>query len=181
MYGLVNKAMQDLVTADHGPEVWDAIRREAGVDVEVFIGMTPYDDAVTYRLVEAAGRVLDVSVPELLRAFGRYWVQFTAGQGYGQLLDMAGRDLPSFLNQLDAMHVRVGMTYRELRPPSFRCEPAEGGDLLLHYWSERPGFGPMVIGLLEGLGERFETPLVATIEARREDGADHDVFRIRYR
>jgi hypothetical protein len=181
MYGLVNKAIEDLVTTEHGSEVWDTIRREAEVDIEGFVGMTPYDDAITYRLVAAAGRVLGVPGPELLRAFGRYWIQFTARQGYGQLLDMAGRDLPSFLNQLDAMHGRVGMTYRELRPPGFRCEELDGGDLLLHYWSDRPGLAPMVIGLLEGLGDRFETPLVATLEARREDGADHDVFRIRYR
>jgi hypothetical protein len=119
MYGLVNKAIEDLVTTEHGSEVWDTIRREAEVDIEGFVGMTPYDDAITYRLVAAAGRVLGVPGPELLRAFGRYWIQFTARQGYGQLLDMAGRDLPSFLNQLDAMHIRVGMTTAScVRPAS---------------------------------------------------------------
>ncbi|MEZ4236499.1 MAG: heme NO-binding domain-containing protein [Myxococcota bacterium] len=178
MYGLVNQAMQDLVVARHGQETWDRIRAAANVPHERFAAMTAYDDAVTYRLVGVASEVLDVPVPELLHAFGRYWVQYTASAGYGRLLTMAGDDLPTFLSQLDALHARVGLTCPELRPPGFRVD-RDGDDLVLHYWSDRPGLAPMVVGLIEGLGERFGTPVAATLERSRADGADHDVFRIR--
>jgi hypothetical protein len=38
-----------------------------------------------------------------------------------------------------------------------------------------------VIGLLEGLGELFATPVTICHEQRQEDGADHDVFQVNWK
>jgi hypothetical protein len=38
----------------------------------------------------------------------------------------------------------------------------------------------MVIGLVEGLGQRFETPVDVEQLACRSEGADHDVFAVHY-
>ena len=66
-----------------------------------------------------------------------------------------------------------------LRPPRFRCDALEAGCLRLHYWSERRGFAPMIIGLVEGLAERYK--LVAEVIHDQQRGAehDHDSFMIR--
>lgn len=56
MYGLVNKAIEELVLATHGEEAWDQISKKAGVHSDVFISNESYPDEVTYRLVtEASG------------------------------------------------------------------------------------------------------------------------------
>jgi hypothetical protein len=67
-----------------------------------------------------------------------------------------------------------------LRPPSFQCTNVTEHALVLHYFSERAELAPMVIGLLEGLATRFATPIQVEMIASRADGADHDMFVIRF-
>jgi hypothetical protein len=51
MYGIVNKAIEELVKENFGEEKWELIKIRSGVDVEFFISNEPYDDAITYQLL----------------------------------------------------------------------------------------------------------------------------------
>jgi len=180
MYGLVNKAVEQMARTQFGDAAWEAIRERAGLDIEVFLNMTQYDDAVTFRLVQAASEELGVPASDVLQAFGRYWILFTAQEGYGELLRVSGSTLAEFLLNLDAMHARVGLTYRNLQPPAFACTDVTPEGMLLHYRSSRVGLTHLVVGLLAGLAERFSTPTRVEVVASKEDGADHDIFRLRF-
>ncbi len=178
MYGLVNRGLEDMIRGTHGDDVWDEIKRRAGVDVEVFVRMDAYPDEVTYKLVGATVEVLGKSVESVLHAFGMHWTRYTGAEGYGPLLESAGASLPEFLANLDELHVRVGRMYPHLKPPSFRCSDVTADSLMLHYYSTRAGLAPMVVGLLEGLGERFGVEVVVEQVTDREHGDDHDSFRV---
>ncbi len=179
MYGLVNTAIRDLIVGEHGEAVWDRIRVRAGVQTSTFIAMNRYEDSVTYDLVAAASEELGAPQEQLLEALGVYWTKFTACQGYGDTLEFAGDTLETFLRNLDNMHARVALSFPELDPPSFEVENTDDGRLLLHYYSERPGLAPMVIGLLNGLGERFNQSLQIEHLPPEQSGQDHDCFLIR--
>ena len=58
MYGLVNKAVEELVVSNFGEDKWELIKSKAGVDVDVFISNESYPDSMTYDLVGAASEVL---------------------------------------------------------------------------------------------------------------------------
>lgn len=178
MYGLVNKAIEDLVCIRFGKESWDAIKRKADMDIEVFVSMDAYPDDVTYKLVGAASEVLGLPAETLLEAFGEYWVLYTGKEGYGEMLKMAGDTLPAFLQNLDSLHARVGLTFPQLKPPSFRCTDVTEHSLRLHYYSDRGGLAPMVVGLLKGLGGMFEIPVEITHVSIRDNGHDHDEFLV---
>lgn len=180
MYGLVNKAVEDLVVSRFGEPTWEAIKEKAGVDVEAFISMQGYPDEVTYNLVAAASEILEIPAAAVLETFGEFWVTFTANEGYGHLLDMAGKDIPTFLENLDEMHTRVAVSFPNLRPPSFWCTDVTPEGLRLHYRTHRRGLAPLVVGLLRGLGKRFGTEVEVTLSVSRDAGADHDEFAIRY-
>lgn len=180
MYGLVNQAIRDMILVNHGEESWVRVRQRAEVEVEQFDGMEAYPDDLTHRLVRAASVELGEDPHCLLRAFGEFWVKYTATEGYGPLMEMAGSSLPEFLHNLDDLHARVGVNFPHLVPPSFDAEELEEGGMQLHYHSSREGLAPMVIGLVEGLGDRFETPVEVEQLACRTQGADHDVFSVRY-
>jgi hypothetical protein len=178
MYGLVNKAIQDLVEEKFGQPTWRRIAKAAGFHDHEFLSMEQYDDALTYRLVQAGCKELDMQAKDLLDAFGEFWIKYTAAEGYGELLDLFGTDFEEFVGNLDAMHSRVGLTMPQLRPPGFEFERRQDGDHRLHYRSGRPGLAPMVIGILRGLGARFQTSVaVAHLPSESEPG--HDVFSIR--
>jgi len=181
MYGLVNKAIEDMVCSHFGKDTWEEIKQKADLDIDVFISMDAYPDDVTHKLVRAASGVLGLSAEELLKAFGEYWVLYTAKEGYGEMLEMAGDNLPDFLQNLDNLHAHVGLSFQHLKPPSFQCTDRHEDSLHLHYQSTRVGLAPMVIGLIKGLGERFKTEINITQISSRDKGAEHDEFSIKYK
>jgi hypothetical protein len=122
MHGLVNQGIHDLAVQLGGEQLWADIRAAADVDLENFIGMDNYSDDVTYRLVRGASSVLGITESEVLQAFGKHWILYTARRGYGPIFDTMGETLPEFLANLDAMHARLSLSMPELRPPSFVCE-----------------------------------------------------------
>ncbi len=177
MYGLVNKAINDLIVDKFGEEVWQEIKTAADVDIEMFTSMKSYDDEITYQLATAASEILELPIEEVLIELGKYWVKFTAKQGYGDMLAMAGNNFPEFLKNLNALHIRVGMTYSNLKPPSFNCEEIDSNNLVLRYFSHRKALGPLVIGLIYGLGEKFNEEIVIKQTKFRTE-AGHDEFNI---
>ena len=180
MYGLVNQAIQRLVTDRFDAEVWSSVCERAEVTTCEFVAMEAYDDAVTYSLVAAASEVLDCPVEDLLEMFGQYWTEFIAQEGYGDFLALSGQSVEDFLNQLDDMHTRLALSFPELKPPSFRCESSatEPGVLHLEYHSQREGLAPMVVGLLTGLGNLFDQQLDVELERARDEDQPYDVFKI---
>lgn len=178
MYGLVNKALCEMVTQGHGEATWERIREVAGVDVEVFISMDSYPDALTYQLVGAAAQILGEEVPSLLFDFGRHWVLATAAHHYGQLLQAGGRTFREFLLALPNFHARVALMMPQLVPPEFACTQVAEQSLLLHYRSQRPGLAPFVEGLVNGLGELFRVNVRCERVVHASEGPGHTVFAL---
>lgn len=179
MYGLVNRALQQLVCAHHGEAVWEDIRTHAGVREEVFMRMDSYPDEVTHRLVAAAAEVLQAPAEELLRGFGHYWMKYTMVEGYGALLSDLGPTLHDALAALDGMHARVTLLYPSLQPPMFKVTDVTADTISLHYHSRRCGFAPMIVGLIEGLGERYDVRVEVCHAVKKGGEHDHDRFDIR--
>jgi hypothetical protein len=180
MYGLINKAVRGLVLDRFGADAWRRIRQAAGVNDDDFIAMDDYGDEVTYKLVEAASIELQLEPEQILQAFGEYWVDYVADENYGHLMQTVGQSFPEFLANLDQMHARVKLTFPNLQPPSFSVTDQTDNSLRLHYYSTRKGLGPLVVGLLHGLGRRFGTDV--KVEAGREgkDSEAHDVFEVEF-
>lgn len=93
---------------------------------------------------------------------------------------MSGHDLLSFLKNLDTLHTRVELAMPQLRPPSFVVKESAPGAITLQYYSKRQGLAPMVIGLLEGLGEMFDTAVTVSHTINRTEGTGYDEFFIQY-
>ena len=180
MYGMVNRALESMVCKDYGEPTWEAIKQAAGVDVEIFVNNQSYDDDVTYQLVGAASKVLNLPPDTILEAFGVHWVLHTALEGYGELLRAAGKTLPEFMLNLPSFHNRVAMIYPNLRPPHFRCTDMTPTSLRLHYISHRSGLESFVVGVMHGLGQMFGTPVTVELLESRANGAAHEVFLITY-
>jgi hypothetical protein len=178
MYGLVNRAVEKLVCSRFGEPAWERIKARAGVDAEFFASNESYPDSVTYNLVGAASAELGLPAEAILEAFGEYWVLEVAPAGYGAMLDSAGRTIPDFLENLPHFHTRVAMIFPNLQPPRFETSDRTPDSLSLHYHSARAGLEPFLVGILRGLGKRFQVAVEITHVTRRNEGADHDVFRV---
>ena len=181
MYGMVNKAVEDMICERHGEAMWERIKALAGVEVDVFVSNEAYPDELTYKLVGAASELSGKPAAELLESFGEHWILRTAREGYGELLNAGGRSLPEFLAHLPNFHARVSMIFPRLQPPRFKVSDQTERSLHLHYLTRRAGLTSFVVGLVKGLGKSFQTPVkkVELVQSR-EQGADHDVFLIEW-
>ncbi len=179
MYGLVNRAIEQLVTTTKDHDAWQRICDRAMVENNGFVSMRPYHDDMTYRLVSAASEELGLSPAQVLEAFGEYWILYTAEEGYGEVLRSAGDHLRGFLNNLNDMHGRVESVFPHMRLPQFRVEDIAPGEYRVYYASERHGLAPMVRGLITGLAKRFGQQVEVQHSVERGGEHEEDVFVVR--
>jgi hypothetical protein len=180
MYGLVNKAIQDLVIKGYGEEAWIEICRKSGFDEEEFVGLEPYPDSLTYTLVKNVSEKTGMDTSKILEIFGEHWILYTADEGYGDLMNLSGSNFVDFLNNLDLLHERIANIMPKLAPPQFTTRNQGERSIELEYRSEREGFIPMLHGLIKGLGKRFEMEVqVEQIEFKHR-GDNCDVFLINW-
>jgi hypothetical protein len=179
MYGLVNEGIRELVIKLAGIDTWEAMCREADVAPEGFEPLCPYDDSLSYKLVQLASEKLNLSPDEFLTKYGHYWITYTAESGYGDLMNLFGRDLRTCLTNLNRMHAHMGAMMPGLSPPRFSVEDITREELLVHYHSHRAGLAPMVKGLLQGLGDKFSNTIAIT-HTPKGVRSDHDEFLVQF-
>jgi hypothetical protein len=178
MYGIVNKAIQDLITENFGLAEWEAVKEKSGIDIDFFLSNEPYDDAITYQLAGAASSVLGLSVGDVLIAFGEYWILKTGKEKYGGLMEAGGKSLREFLLNLPAFHNRIMLMYPKLTPPEFKVSDITERSVHVHYHSGREGLQEFVRGLLSGLAKMYATEANIELIQSRNEGNTHEIFRV---
>ncbi|MFT5166220.1 MAG: hypothetical protein ACI8P3_001451 [Saprospiraceae bacterium] len=178
MYGIINKAIENLVKEKFGEEKWESIKEESGIDVYFFISNETYDDSITYSLFEAISKETNIPVADLLIAVGEWWILRETKEKYGSLLETGGNSLREFLINLPQFHNRIMLVYPKLTPPEFRVSDIADQSIHLHYFSKRAGLQEFVRGLFQGLGKLYKTPVVIELLNSRENGDDHEIFKL---
>lgn len=178
MYGIVNKAIKELVIANYGEPKWDAILEKSGVDIDFFISNEPYDDDITFKLATAVSQEMNLSLEDVLAAFGEWWILKTTKEKYSGLMESGGATLREFLFNLPNFHNRVMLMYPKLTPPEFKISDVTDNSVCLHYLSDRIGFQEFVRGLLQGLAKMFATSIAIQLVQSRHDGHTHEIFKI---
>jgi hypothetical protein len=183
MYGLVNKAMEEVIRQKYvekfSLERWQDFRRLLIPEGD-FQQFRQYPDELSYQMVGEASEALGLSAEELLEAMGRYWLLHTAKTGYGKLIQAFGKTPQDLLMRLDNLHTLLRSNYPSLSPPSFSCTDLSDDGLLLHYHSKRNGLTVFVVGLLKGLADHFQTEILIEIVQRKGEVHDHDIFKLRF-
>lgn len=180
MYGIVNKAIEELVKVNYGEEKWQAVKNRSGIDVAYFLSSEPYDDSITYKLAAAVSEEMNISVDKVLEAFGEWWILRTGKEKYGGLMEAGGHSLKEFLINLPLFHNRIMLIYPKLTPPEFRISHVEENSLHIHYYSKRQGLQEFVRGLLQGLGKMYDTPVTIQLIESRNAGNDHEIFKVSF-
>ena len=178
MYGIVNKAIEDLVKETWGVEKWEAVKDRCNIDIDYFISNEPYPDSVSYNLVGAISNEMNIPAGEVLHSLGEWWVLRTGKEKYGGLMEAGGNSLKEFLVNLPAFHNRVILMYPKLTPPEFRLSDMTDNSVHVHYISKREGLQEFVRGLFIGLGKMYNTPLKIELLSSRDKGNSHEIFKL---
>ncbi|XP_030312157.1 guanylate cyclase soluble subunit beta-2 [Calypte anna] len=146
-YGFINTCLKSLVIEKYGEETWEELRLQAGVQ-DSFLTFEVYKDDITMQLIDKACKILGVPADMVLREFGQYFFEFCKRSGYDHMLRTLGGNLYEFIENLDALHSYLSISYQEMNAPSFRVEKNEDGSMHLHYYSDRRGLCHIVPGII---------------------------------
>lgn len=180
MYGFVNHALELLVITTFGEETWEEIKKDAEVQMEgQFLVRQIYEDEITYNLIGAAAKKLQIPANTILELFGKMFFEFCQDSGYDKILQVLGATPRDFLQNLDALHDHLGTLYPGMKAPSFRCTVRpEDGALVLHYYSDRPGLEYIVIGIVKTVASKLHGTEVEVEILKTKEESDHVQFLI---
>ncbi|XP_019384057.1 PREDICTED: guanylate cyclase soluble subunit beta-2-like [Crocodylus porosus] len=153
-YGFINTCLKSLVIEKFGDKTWEKLKTQAGIQ-DTFMTYTVYDDVITFKLIQEACKTLSMSEATVLKLFGEYFFTFCKMSGYDRMLQTLGGNLTEFIENLDALHSYLALSYQEMNAPSFRVEKRTDGAMLLHYYSDRRGLCHIVPGILESVARDF--------------------------
>lgn len=160
MYGLINLAIEEAILERYGQKFWDLIKEECRDSISdtdgTFISRLFYDDEVTYRLIDAAEKILcSEKYGPVSQLFGEKFYELVQDSGYEGILKLLGGTLKDFLDNLDSFHSHLSTTYSRMQPPSFRCDYKTEDTLILHYYSERIGLEGLVMGMVKAAARQL--------------------------
>jgi hypothetical protein len=178
MYGIINKAIEELVKENYGEKTWEQVKQRSGVDIDYFLFNKPYDDEITYQLVTAVANEINQPLGDVFQSLGEWWILKTGQKNYGALIKSGGDNLKEFLQQLPAIHNRAMLYFPKLSPPKFKITDEEANSLHIHYLSKRPGLRPFVKGLLQGLGIMFEKPVTVELLESSNEEDNYERFKV---
>jgi len=162
MLGMVFTEFLEMVEDGFGPDVADAILCSAAPGHDgAYTAVGYYDHAELVSLVVALSERTGISVPALVKAFGRHLLRrFTQVhpkmfQGSDSLFDLVAR--------IDGhIHVEVRKLYSEATLPRFTVRERSPERMTVLYQSPR-GLHELAVGLLEGAAEHYgESCLIRT-------------------
>ncbi|ESO86153.1 hypothetical protein LOTGIDRAFT_129572, partial [Lottia gigantea] len=186
-YGQIHCVVRELVTVKFGQETWETILAESGLNEDDhFLVFNQYTDDDTFQLVGAVAKCLDLPLTTVLEVFGDYFLTYCLRHGYDKMLRTLGSDMWNFIQNLDSLHSLLALSYKNITPPSFRCETGPNKELLLHYYTVRPGLYPIVIGLVQAVGRDIfkQTAEITVLEQSTEEiggkKQEHTVFQVFY-
>ncbi|XP_044288677.1 guanylate cyclase soluble subunit beta-2-like [Varanus komodoensis] len=182
-YGFINTCLKSLVVEKYGEEIWEKLRVQTGVQ-DSFMTFEVYRDEITMQLIDKACKMLDVPPDMVLKQFGEYFFEFCKRSGYDHMLRTLGGNLYEFIENLDALHSYLSLSYQEMNAPSFRVEKNEDGSMHLHYYSDRRGLCHIVPGIIGAAALDFFNIEISmeivnqTEEEERTGKKEHIVFLV---
>jgi guanylate cyclase soluble subunit beta len=177
MYGMIHRAMRNMVHEELGEEAWLALEQKLKIGPMDLLTGKVYDDALTLEIITEAAAMLNLAVGQCLIEFGRYWIRYVDQGSLVSVMNFTGQNLASFIKNLDRLHLAVGAAMPDARLPAFSTLCNDPGHIVVEYRSERVGLEPFVMGLLQGLMDRFHARGDIEVASR---GEQFVIFDIRY-
>lgn len=178
MYGIINKALQEMVINSHGMDVWEAVKDKAQIEIDAFINGEMYDDAVTYKLVDALCSIVSIAAVQVYYNIGEWYVVQTIGEKYAGMVQTAGKTLKDFFMNLPTLYASVKRLYFPNTPSAITVSDVQENRALVCYHGPRPNLGEIVRGGLSGFCILFKAhPTVTIIENNSEDNT-HMIYEV---
>lgn len=176
MYGMIHRAMRQMVQEQLGEEAWLALEQKLDIGPMELLTGKVYEDELTMEIISEAAARLNLAVDQCLVEFGKHWIRYAAQGSLSAVMNFTGQNLATFVSNLDRLHLAVGAAMPDAQLPAFATLESQPGHLVVEYRSNRIGMEPFVMGLLEGLMNRFHTHGKIEVASRGENSIIFDIW-----
>ncbi|WP_372841756.1 heme NO-binding domain-containing protein [Phaeovulum sp.] len=173
MLGLINRSIQRFLGDTYGTPLWQQVAEAASAPADGFEALLPYDDALTFALLDTAADRLGKPRDALLEDLGAFLVTL---EPLRRLLRFGGVDYDDFLMSLDELPARARMALPEIDIPHLALAVAGAGQLTLTVQGRVPGWGLVMSGLLRAMADDYGA--LALIDLAPTDATDTACDRI---
>lgn len=179
MKGIIFNLLEQFVVENWGAETYEKILAKCPLTTrEPFVGPLTYPDGDLLAIVGAVCGELGVTTQDALRAFGRFAFPRLASR-HPELVKGRVDPLALLLSVENVIHVEVRKLYPDAITPEFEFESLKAGSLVMRYRSRRR-LCPLVVGLIEGVAEHFDTSIDCEETACTSAGADACTFKLSF-
>lgn len=148
MYGHLNVFIKKFITERHGPQSWNTIIKSLNHSGN-FNEQDQHDDDLTQRLINVTVAHLGFKREAVLILIGEYIFHYLTRFGYDELVRLLGGNILEFVQNLDSIQNYLRDDYQDTIAPSFHCDEESVSDrMILHYYSHRPGYHPLIRGFV---------------------------------
>ncbi|XP_071165575.1 guanylate cyclase soluble subunit beta-2-like [Mytilus edulis] len=148
MFGHLNVFIKKFVTERHGPQSWSSIIKGLNHSGN-FSEKDQHDDELTQRLINLSVSHLNFKREAFLVLIGEYILHYFTRFGYDELIRLLGGNILEFVQNLDSIQNYLRDDYQDVIAPSFHCDEDSVSDrMILHYFSHRPGYHPLIRGFI---------------------------------
>jgi Haem-NO-binding len=178
MYGIINKALQEMTINSHGACTWEAVKNKAQIEIDTFFNGEMYDDAITHRLVDALCAIVSIEAAQVYYNIGQWYVVETIGKKYAGMVLAGGKTLKEFFENLPALYASVKRLYFPNTPSSISISDVEENCVLVCYHGPRPNLEEIVRGGLSGFCILFKAQPKVTIIENKSEGNTHIIYKV---
>ncbi|MCA1337039.1 heme NO-binding domain-containing protein [Pseudooceanicola marinus] len=155
MHGLINRSLQCFLRDTYGAALWGDVVADADLPVAEFEAMLTYEDALTFRVLDAAEARLAKSRATLLEDLGTYLVSHPHNEGLRRLLRFAGVGYEDFLHSLDELPDRTRLAVSDLDLPQMELRQLSGNRYRITCSAYPPGFAHVLVGILRAMADDY--------------------------
>lgn len=99
--------------------------------------------------------------------------------GYEPVLRTLGKDFYTMLTNLDSLHDNFLSAFPEMKVPLLRPERNADNSMSIHYYSQRRGLAPFMMGSLKCAAKQlYDLDIDIHHRVKRSKDSDHDVFHV---
>jgi hypothetical protein len=171
MKGVIFDLVEEFIIEISDEETFEEIFSDCNfITEEPFVGPGTYPDEDLMELLNKAITKLDIPLPDALRSFGK-----------GSFPNLVKKIPPSFVDfehpktflmtVENIVHVEVRKLYIDANPPRFDFEDNHPDHLVINYESSRRLYD-LMDGLIEGVGEYFNSPIKYSREIAERYGGE---------
>ena len=175
MHGIIFFILQRFSDQALGADGWTQLFDEAGIPFKTYSPAQSHDDAELFKLVNAAAKIADRPVNEIIESFGEYMAPELLAL-YPDHVDSKWRTLELLVNTETVLHDLVRRMDPEADPPVLRAQYVDKHEVQLIYASPRK-MCPLVTGIVRGLSQCFGETIHITEDACMHAGDPFCSFR----